>query len=132
MSIRLRALCMPLLIAAIAFSGSTSAAEQDEKAPVLVQMRGKFVSITPTGKRRQSYIFEFKVSEQLNGPGQAPTPKDQVLKFEMYESDAQREFVAKLKNTEDLPKGPRYDVVFWLQPGRTYPVGVPVPVPEKP
>ena len=111
-----------------------------EKPPVhqLVQLRGRFVAITATGKRHQSYIFEFRVSEQLNGPSQAPTAKDQLVRFELFDGGGGRELLAKLggvmepKKLEDLPKTPRYDVVFWLSPRDAVIVGLPVPVKEQP
>lgn len=140
---KLLALSLPLLLASLAFSRSTqpNSGELDEKPPVLVQLRGRFVGITATGKRHQSYIFEFRASEQLNGPSQPPTAKDQLLRFELFEGGGGRELLAKLGVTEprklddfvrELPKAPRYDAVFWLSPRRVELVGLPVPVKENP
>ena len=101
-----------------------------EKQPVnqLVQVRGQFVGIKATGKRHQSYIFEFRVNHQLKGPGQLPTPKEQLVRFELFEGHGGKDLLAKLGGVDPkallrledvlraLPKTPRFELVLWLLP----------------
>ena len=60
----------------------------------LVHVQGKFVSIQPTGKRHQTFIFTFRIQDGLHGPGQAPTPIDELVRFELYQDIGGRDLVA--------------------------------------
>ncbi len=62
----------------------------------LVHVQGKFVSIQPTGKRHGSFVFTFRIHDGLHGPGQAPTPKDELVRFELYQDFGGGDLVAEL------------------------------------
>ena len=70
----------------------------------LVHVQGKFVSIHSTGKRHQSFVFTFRIQDGLHGPGQAPTPKDELIRFELYQDFGGRDLVAEL-NGQNPPGG---------------------------
>ncbi len=62
----------------------------------LEHVQGKFVSIQPTGKRHGSFVFTFRIQDVLHGPGQAPTPIDELVRFELFQDFGGRDLVAEL------------------------------------
>ena len=97
----------------------------------LVQVLGRITNITPTGKRHQSYIFEFRVTHQLLGPGRGVVAQERVVRFELYQDFGGAELLKKLNvgadptarlNVDDvvakLPMSPRLQLVLWLIPPR--------------
>ncbi len=117
----------------------------------LVHVQGKFVSIHPTGKRHQSFVFTFRIKNGLHGPGRAATPIDELVRFELYQDFGGRDLVAEL-NGQNPPGGAAaadaaksvtnshaYRLVLWRFPSHNVYggeqidaqlVGLPVPVPE--
>ncbi len=114
----------------------------------LVHVQGKFVSIHATGKRHQSYVFTFRIQDGLHGPGQAPTPIDELVRFELYHDFGGGDLVAELSG-QNPPGGAAladaatpvtnshtYQLVLWRfqSHGRqqidAQLVGLPVPVRE--
>lgn len=117
----------------------------------LVHVQGKFVSIQPTGKRHQSFVFTFRIQDELHGPGQAPTPKDELIRFELYHDGGGRDLIAKLSGqnppggaaladaAKSVTNSHAYRLVLWRFPShKVYGgeqidaqlVGLPVPVRE--
>lgn len=94
----------------------------------LVQVQGKFVSIDQTGKRHQSFIFTFRIHEELHGLGQAPTPTDELVRFELYQDGGGGDLVAELsgQNPSDgmalvdaatsVTDSSAYQLVLWRFP----------------
>ncbi len=117
----------------------------------LVHVEGKFVSIHPTSKRHQSFVFTFRIQDGLHGPGQAPTPKDELIRFELYQDFGGRDLVAELSGrnppggvaladaAKSVTNSHVYQLVLWRFPShKVYGgepidaqlVGLPVPVRE--
>lgn len=114
----------------------------------LVHVQGKFVSIHPTGKRHQSYVFTFRIQDELHGPWQAPTPIDELVRFELSHDFGGGDLVAELSGqnppggasfadaTRAVTNSHTYQLVLWRfqSHGRqridAQLVGLPVPVRE--
>ncbi len=114
----------------------------------LVHVQGKFISFQRTGKRHQSYIFTFRIQDGLHGPWQAPTPMDELVRFELYHDFGGGDLVAKLigENSpgaaayaevdEPVTDTHAYQLVLWRLPSfegqqiDAQLVGVPVQVRE--
>ncbi len=91
----------------------------------LVHVQGKFVSIHPTGKRHQSYVFTFRIQDELHGPWQAPTPIDELVRFELYHDFGGGDLVADLSGqnspggasfadaTRPVTNSHTYQLVLW-------------------
>lgn len=75
---------------------STQQSISDRSSNQLVHVQGEFVSIQPTGKRHQSYIFTFHIQDELHGHGQAPTQMDELVRFELYSDFGGGDLVAEL------------------------------------
>ena len=117
----------------------------------LEHVHGKFVSVQPTGKRHQSFVFRFRMQNRLHGPGRVPTPIDELVRFELYQDFGGRDLVAKLSGQNPLggealaaaaksvTNSPAYQLVLWRFPShKVYGgeqidaqlVGLPVPLRE--
>lgn len=112
----------------------------------LVHVQGKFINIQLTGQRHQSYIFTFRVQDLLHGPWQAPTPIDELVRFELPNDFGGADLFAEL--LDQNPRGgmtkadaaipvtnsQRYQLVLWRfqsfgrQQIDAQLVGLPVPV----
>ncbi len=94
----------------------------------LVHVQGKFVSVKPTGKRHQSFIFAFQIQYRLLGPMQSPTPMDELVRFELFNDFGGRDLLAELsgQNSPDraafadaatpVTNSDTYRLVLWRFP----------------
>ena len=130
---------------------NTSQSIRARSSNQLVHVQGKFVSIHPTPKRHQSYVFTFRIQDGLHGPWQAPTPLDELVRFELYHDFGGGDLVAELIRqnppggaaladaAKSVTNSHAYQLVLWRFPShKVYGgeqidaqlVGLPVPVRE--